>query len=97
LNEALFGRHAFRKSLANEDPSSARTVINIALFDVCSVLLASVDYGRALECADSVRESFRELISDPDFNHAITYSTNSTRQVRTRFVMASSAISAALE
>ena len=37
-NNLLFGRHAFRKSLASQYDS--RSVINIALFDVCSVALA---------------------------------------------------------
>lgn len=43
INAELFGRHAFRKSLALNDRSANRNVINIALFDVCSVIFARLD------------------------------------------------------
>ncbi len=95
-NRHLFGEHAFRKSLAHRDEFAPRTVLNIALFDVCSVLLADIDKNTIKENAEILRERFRSLIEDASFNHAITYSTNSTRQVRKRFEMARLAIVEAL-
>lgn len=85
LNFRLFGEHSFRKSL-NKSAASARSVINIALFDVCSTLFARIA-GTALDDAQAadLRERFAQLLGNPAFNHAITYSTNSTRQVQTRF------------
>jgi len=97
MNLELFGRHAFRKSLASEDSESYRTVINIALFDVCSVLLANGNPARIAANADSIRRGFRDLISNDAFSHAITYSTNSTRQVQSRFQMAADAVGSYLE
>lgn len=91
-NKFLFKSHAFRKSLAQIDDFAARTVLNIALFDVCSVLFANIDKAVVKQHADLFREAFQILIADFDFKHAITYSTNSTRQVKTRFAMARNAI-----
>ncbi len=91
-NLFLFGKHAFRKSLAEPDIDAFRTVINIALFDVCSVLLADADHGKIVNNAQAIRKCFGELIAQEEFNHSITYSTNSTRQVRTRFERAVAAI-----
>jgi Protein of unknown function DUF262 len=87
-NRYLFGNHAFRKSLAQLNNNAARTVINIALFDVCSVLFSEVSMETIERFADELRNDFKTLIEDKDFNHAITYSTNSTRQIKTRFEMA---------
>lgn len=39
INNLLFGKHAFRKSLAEDDADADRNILNISLFDVCSVLL----------------------------------------------------------
>lgn len=95
-NRFLFQEHAFRKSLAHEKDIAARTVLNIALFDVCSVLFSSISKDLIMEKAEALREVFSVLIGDAKFNHAITYSTNSTRQVKIRFEMARQAIGGAL-
>ncbi len=85
FNFDLFGRHAFRKSLAYSAGAN-RSVLNIALFDVCSVVLPGV-----LDPSDSAPEPARitsamaQLLENGDFVHAITYSTNSRVQVQTRF------------
>jgi hypothetical protein len=86
-NYMLFGRHAFRKSLAYKSQSAGRTVINIALFDVCSVLFTAIREDVAEKCADQLRSSISTLINDTTFSQAITYGTNGLAQVKTRFQM----------
>lgn len=83
LNRELFGEHAFRKSLAN-GRHAARSVINISLFEVCAVTmsgLGEIDDGEKTY----LRDSMIELLGSSQFVNAITYSTNSTSQVRERF------------
>jgi hypothetical protein len=91
VNRFLFGKHAFRKSLATGSDYASRSVINIALFDVCSVLLARTEEIAIKENAEKIRNTIKSLINNEEFNHAITYSTNSTRQVKKRFEMAEAA------
>jgi len=89
-NYNLFDRHAFRKSIVNEDKFGSRAVINIALFDVCSVLFSQLEgiSSRQVE----LRQAMIALLKyDEDFNQAISYSTNSTKQVLTRFKSARAA------
>jgi hypothetical protein len=83
LNMALFGEHAFRKSLAN-GLSATRSVINISLFEVCAVAMAGLGPLNA-EQKEDLRKAIIALLSEAAFTNAITYSTNSTTQVRTRF------------
>lgn len=83
LNAALFGEHAFRKSLAN-GRYATRSVINISLFEVCAVAMAGLGSLDA-EQRTYLRDAIIELLGDATFANAITYSTNSTRQVRERF------------
>jgi hypothetical protein len=97
VNRSLFNNHAFRKSLASDDEHTGRSVINIAFFDVCSVLLAEVDEKLLERNADRLKERIRELIKGSTFNHAITYSTNSAKQVETRFDLARAAIKELIE
>ena len=92
-NFALFGRHSFRKSLSEADNFARRSVVNIALFDVLSWAFARL-YPTALEEDGSeIAARVRALIPDARFEHAITYSTNSTVQVRTRFEIVTDALS----
>jgi Protein of unknown function DUF262 len=83
LNHELFGEHAFRKSLAYGS-GSARSVINISLFEVCAVTMSPLGKldkkGRKY-----LRDSLIEILDDAGFANAITYSTNSTTQVRERY------------
>ena len=92
INYMLFQKHAFRKSLADRSRNAGRTVINIALFDVCSVLFATIEDDIAKNYADQLRNSIRTLIEDETFSQAITYGTNGIKQVRTRFQMMKTAI-----
>jgi len=85
-NFELFGRHAFRKSLCQ--PEGSRSVLNIALFDVCSTILSNFDRDEILRAGDKIRVALQELIANDVFAHAVTYATNGTTQVRARFQMA---------
>lgn len=85
LNAELFRSHAFRKSLAN-GIAAPRSVINISLFEVCTVVLAGLQQLNQGQ-KDYLRREIIELLHDDEFVNAITYSTNSSRQVRKRFGM----------
>jgi len=84
INFSLFGRHAFRKSLLGESAGD-RSVLNIALFDVCSVMFGKADEETVKQRATALKTAVCKLLADADFNHAITYSTNSRKQVHKRF------------
>ena len=85
-NHAIFERHAFRKSLArNQD---YRSVINISLFDVMSTALSVIPRATVNRNIGEIGQRVVALVNDPNFDYSITYSTNSTSQVQTRFRMA---------
>ena len=86
-NHRLFGRHAFRKSLRLEDKEASLTVINISLFDVLSCAFARISDETISLHTETVRGRVVRLFTDDGFMNAITYSTNSTQQVKTRFEM----------
>ena len=92
-NHLLFDRHAFRKSLRQEDTGASLTVINISLFDVLSCALARIRDESIFAHVETLRNRIVKLLTDEDFIGAITYSTNSTQQVRTRFEMIDDACS----
>ena len=84
-NFELFGQHSFRKS--NPD-SYRRSVLNASLWDVMSTCLSQNDEWEVDLYADALRQSVWEMIADDDFNNAITYGSNDTTKVKTRFGMA---------
>jgi hypothetical protein len=85
FNFELFGRHAFRKSLSYEEGAN-RSVLNIALFDVCSVVLPkALDKTMNSATILALKQKVIATLNDQGFNHAITYSTNSRKQVEKRF------------
>jgi transcriptional regulator with XRE-family HTH domain len=84
INRSLFGRHAFRKSLRTENDAN-RSALNIALFDVCSVVLSTLDKGAIANHGLGIKDSIAALLTDEDFNNSITYATNDKRRVATRF------------
>ena len=86
-NHWLFDRHAFRKSLRQEEIGASLTVINISLFDVLSCVFARIGDETISSHADTIRSRIVQLASEDGFVNAITYSTNSTQQVKTRFEM----------
>jgi hypothetical protein len=92
LNSSLFGVHAFRKSALGTGDGN-RSVLNIAFFDVCSVGLAGFDNKTMTESQRNfVKTAIRDLLQDGDFIHAITYSTNSRKQVAKRFELMDSTL-----
>jgi len=89
-NMALFGAHAFRKSLVQGEGD--RFVLNIALFDVCSVYFSGIPESQVTDYAELYRSAIRQLVVESDFDHAITYSTNSVVQIKKRFEMMNTAM-----
>ena len=89
-NHALFEKHAFRKSLAWDQ--DRRSVINISLFDVMSTMLSVTPKQAVDDNADEIFGRVVDLVSDDHYANAITYSTNSTSQVRARFRMTMDAL-----
>lgn len=85
LNYHLFGRHSFRKSLVDDDDEAYRSVINIALFDVMSVSMSDALIFESEQMRRRIRPAVVELLTNEALIHSISYSTNSTSQVRSRF------------
>jgi len=93
-NQNIFGKHAFRKSLISDDSDVSRGILNISLFDVCTVILAEYPEEIQLESEPGrkIREALANLIKDDEeFNSAISYFTNNTKSVRARFALAEKA------
>ncbi|NCC30977.1 MAG: DUF262 domain-containing protein [Chloroflexia bacterium] len=81
-NYQIFQRHAFRK---HTDPNASRNVINIALFDVYSVLMTRYSEAFVAQHAEEFHQRFYNLLATPDFQVSITYATNGLRRVEERF------------
>lgn len=92
-NKKLFGNHAFRKSLKENRPYAVRSVINISMFDVFSVFFVHISDSEVEEHGEAIKMRIVELMKNYLFNESITYSTNSTAQVKTRFNMMEAALS----
>jgi hypothetical protein len=97
MNHLIFDDHAFRKSLAENDKNQRRSPINVSLFDVCSVILADLPVSPTKECKNKIKKIMQELIYEDEFNFSITYSTNSTKQVQSRFELAYLALNEVLQ
>jgi hypothetical protein len=81
-NYALFGRHAFRK---HADLTGSRNVLNIALFDIYSVLMTRYSEAYVAAHIEEFSKRFHTLLENEDFHSAITFSTNDARRVELRF------------
>ena len=81
-NFKVFDKFAFRK---HRRLSTNRSVINASLWDVMSTALTAFDEDISLDTCEIIRERFYELMVDERFINAITYGTNDSRQVQTRF------------
>ena len=92
LNRSLFGEHAFRKSLGAYPANVARSVINVSIFEVLAVIFARLQTPE-LDSRDknALRGAVIELLKSPEFERAVTYSTNSTVAVQKRFSLAEKA------
>lgn len=67
-------------------------VINISLFDVMSTMLSVTPKETVEDNAHEIVDRVVDLVNDDAYAHAITYSTNSTNQVRARFRMTMDAL-----
>ena len=85
-NYRLFGRYAFRKHTAEQE--GRRGFINASLWDVMSTGLAVYDEETIERKQTLILTAFYRLLSDDDFNDAITLGTNQVIRVRRRFEMA---------
>ena len=83
-NSALFGKHAFRK---HGQGQYSRSVLNASLWDVMSTGLSRYPTQLIIDRAAAIRSGFYGLMDNDEFIKAITYSTNSMKQVRDRFVI----------
>lgn len=81
-NYHLFGQHAFRR---HTRPEERRSVINVALFDVFSTLLANYRIEEVEECASEIRLGFYGLIQQEAMRSAISLGTNQVNRVNDRF------------
>ena len=93
-NQLLFGRNAFRKHVPDQD---WRGIINASLWDVMTTGLADYSEARVRDKEAPLRAAFFSLLQDEGFAHAITYSTNSRKQVLRRFTDAHRTIAAAFD
>lgn len=93
-NYAIFGAYAFRKHWSQ---TGRRSVINVALFDVFSVLMTQVEESIASIARKRIAEVFVSLMNDPVFIDSISLGTNSTSKVRARFATARTALQAFTE
>jgi hypothetical protein len=81
-NLEIFGQHAFRK---HREGATRRGLLNASLFDVMSCYFANISEGDASEYRDEIRQAFYELMGMHEFEHVISYSPNTPKQVHTRF------------
>ncbi len=84
INNRLFDKHAFRRSILGDD-NGDRSVINMALFDVCSVLIGRLEPAVVEDVRDELRIVVKDLLQDEGFIQAINRSTNSRKAVCARF------------
>jgi hypothetical protein len=82
LAERIFGRNAFRKPTKEGE---RRSVINVALFDVFSVLFAKHGDRIQSQHDDDIQKGLAELAEDGEFFDAISYATNGVKKVALRF------------
>ncbi len=82
-NYEIFGRHAFRKHQNLSDP---RSLLNTALFDAFSVLMVPYSTVLVTKHKAEVESGFQTLMSQQEFQDAISHATNSPRQVERRFL-----------
>ena len=86
-NASIFGKHAFRRSIANLPSESGRSVINASLWDVMSIGFAGFSRSAVEANRIQILEGVRLLLSDSVFVHTITQGTNDNKKVSMRFKM----------
>jgi hypothetical protein len=93
-NYHVFGPYSFRK---HRSVDTRRSVINVALFDVFSVLLSRVSEESVNRTADQIHAKFFEMMDNAEFMDAISISTNATSKVQTRFEIAETELESILD
>ena len=83
-NLAVFERHAFRKH--NKD-QERRSILNASLWDVMATGLAHYSKEIVEKNKDRLLEGFYELMGSDEFVESITYGTNDTKKVSSRFAL----------
>ena len=83
-NRRLFGKHAFRKHTPSQ---GARSVLNASLWDVMSTGLSHYSEDHIQRDSVAFLDAFYDLLTNEEFNTAITYATNDQKRVRARFEM----------
>lgn len=81
-NINVFGRHSFRK---NTPGKTARSPINVSLFDVFACQMARLDEDAVSAKKQQIQEGFFRLMRDNDFVASISQATSSKSRVATRF------------
>lgn len=81
-NYTVFKGHAFRK---HTQATLRRSVLNVALFDVFSVMMAGYNEQLIANKATSIQQKFFALMNDERFLSSITLGTNEPAKVRIRF------------
>lgn len=84
-NFTVFGKHAFRK---HTDPEHSRSVLNASLWDVMSTGMSRYSEPLVEARAQQLRDAFYLRMAHDDFLRSITYSVNTTAQVKQRFAFA---------
>ena len=83
-NHLLFDKHAFRKHAPGQD---WRSVLNASLWDVMSTGLSRYSKDHIRRYSAALLDAFYDLLTNEEFNTAITYATNDQKRVRARFEM----------
>ena len=82
ISKRIFGYDAFRKPRGKEE---RRSVINVALFDVLSVLFAKHGDHIQPQHDDAIRQGLMALVGQDDYSDAISSATNDVNKVALRF------------
>lgn len=84
----IFGQNVFTKSIVSEDSKSKKAPLNRSLFEVITVIFASLssnDRESLLINKKEFIQRFRELLNESDFDNSISSSTADTTAVQIRF------------
>lgn len=81
-NYRVFGKHAFRKFTKGQKD---RSILNASLWDVMTTGLAKYDEEFVTAKAGELQDAFLRLLKDGRFVDSVTYSPNSTKNVKHRF------------
>ena len=81
-NKTVFGTHAFRRHTKDQD---RRSMINMSLFDVASVVFARYPAEIVSSHTEELRSAFFGLMQDPSFISSISLGTSDKLRVKTRF------------